>query len=304
MGFASKSVILSMLLILAIILGGCRNEEKLRLLVPEGSTQLSQLTLQNHEDYAVDVVIGADPLVAGFASQGYDVIFAPINLGAKLFHSNPTYQLGAVVVWGNLYLASRSTSLASWEDLDGSQITAFGQGQIPDIVLRYLLEELALSLQLIYVDSSATAASLLAIDPERIVLVAEPSLSSLAEGYPDIQILDLQDEYEALTDQSAFPQAGVFVHKDLDPASKARFLADLAASITAVTGDPDAAAMLAIECGMAYPQAVLAEAIPRSHLAYRTAASAKTDIEDFFRIILDFFPNLIGGSLPDDEFYL
>lgn len=289
--------------LLLCILCGCQKKDQISLLVPIGSTQLAQLYLQNNPDYSVDTVVGSDPLVAGFSARDYDVIVAPVNLGAKLYQSNQAYRLGAVIVWGNYYLAARDATLSSWDDLAGQTVVVFGQGQIPDIVFSYLLSELDITIQPIYVDSSATAASMLAVDADKIVMVAEPSVSSLRQQFPNCQLLDIQEKFGEITDREAFPQAGVFLRSDLDLDQATQCLSDLEQSILQVNSDPEAAAILAVELGMPFPGDVVTQAIPRSHLQYVSAGDAKSAIEAFLSIVLDFSPGLIGGELPDDEFY-
>lgn len=285
------------------VMCGCQKKDQISLLVPIGSTQLAQLYLQNNPDYSVDTVVGSDPLVAGFSARDYDVIVAPLNLGAKLYQSNQAYRLGAVIVWGNYYLASRDTTLTSWNDLAGQTVVIFGQGQIPDIVLSYLLSELDITIQPLYVDSSATAASMLAVEADKIVMVAEPSVSSLKQQFPNCQLLDIQEKFGEVTDRQAFPQAGVFLRQGFDEEQAAQCLSDLEASINRVNSDPEEAANLAVELGMPFPEDVMSQAIPRSHLLYVSAGDAKSAVEAFLSLVLDFSPGLIGGKLPDAEFY-
>lgn len=303
MAFMKKLTVLFVCLIIFLFLWGCQRKANLTLLVTKGSTQLTQLYLQNDTKYQVDVVIGADPLVAGFSSREYDAIIAPLNLGVKLFQSSSDYRLGAIVVWGNYYLASREGQLSSWDDLNSQEVVIFGQGQMPDIICRYLFDQLQLQPEITYVDSTQTSASLCMANAERIVLVAEPSLSLLMQEYPDMRVLDVQEKYRDYTGNQSFPQAGVFYRGDLEMSLVEQLLTDLEASIASVNADPEEAAELAFDLGMNFPIDVLSGAISRSNLRFESASIAKTSIEEFLNIILEFSPSLIGGSLPDDEFY-
>jgi len=44
-------------------------------------------------------------------------------------------------------------------------------------------------------------------------------------------------------------------------------------------------------------------AIPRSNLRFQTSTDATGDVEHFFEQILSLEAGLIGGSLPDEDFY-
>ena len=154
---------------------GCRTTEKVSMMVPYGSPQMSQFYLQDNEDsYDVDIVIGADPLVAAFGSKSHDVIFAPINLGAKMFESKEEYALLGVITWGNYFLVSES-EIVHFSDLDQKSIIVFGRNQVSDILIQYLIEAYQIDVTIIYVDSLSTATAHALLHPQDIVLVAEPS---------------------------------------------------------------------------------------------------------------------------------
>jgi NitT/TauT family transport system substrate-binding protein len=89
----------------------------------------------------------------------------------------------------------------------------------------------------------------------------------------------------------------------MDQATVERLLNDLEKSIQKTVNDIEDSAQLAIDLGMSLPMDVLMQAIPNSHLIYQSAIDSKSAIEGYFQLILDFNPNLIGGALPNDDFY-
>ncbi len=292
------------IIVLLAWLPACINtHDTITMMVPFGSPQLAQLYMQDDHAYAVDVVQGADPLIAAFSSNSHDVIMAPVNLGAKLYQSGAPYVLLAVVTWGNLYLASIDQPLADMTDLEGRTVVAFGQNQPPDIVLRHLLMASSVTVDLTYVDSVANATAHLVATPGAIVLVAEPSLSALMMQYPALHLLDLQAAYEDVEGTSSYPQAGVFVKSDIDEQTKARIKTDLEQSINLVNDDPEAAATLAAGLGIDMPHAVLVSAMPRSHLRFVPAAEARLAVLHFLTLFNTLQPAIFDGWLPDDGFF-
>jgi len=127
------------LLTLSVLLFGCQKEtDVLTIMVPSGSPALAQIYLQqNVEQYRVDVVNGADGLLYAFGSASHDVIFAPTNLGAKLYQSGMNYLFAGTVVWGNYYLIAKNQSTFDIASLEGKNVVVFGQNQTSDIILRY-----------------------------------------------------------------------------------------------------------------------------------------------------------------------
>ncbi len=287
------------------VLSACQKPAAVTVIVPSGSPALAQIYIQSDPDYDVDVVNGADPLVAAFGSGSHDVIFAPTNLGAKMIASGSAYVFAGTVVWGNYYLVTTGKTSFSFSDLAGQTIYAFGPNQTSDIILRHLLTSLDIAADLVFPPDPtvATLAAMFAVDPSLIVMTAEPSLSTIQAAVAGVQVIDLQNVYELVSGTSAYPQAGVFLRADLDPTIAARFLSDLAASVAAVNDDPVGAAADAVDLGFGFTETVMMAAIPGSHLDFVSAADSRVAIEAYFTIIMGINAALIGGTLPNDAFY-
>jgi NitT/TauT family transport system substrate-binding protein len=193
---------------------GCSKSDQIKIMAPQGSPELAVTYLKSHVDYHVDVVIGADPLLAAFSSQTHDVIIAPTHLGAKLYASNFDYIMLGVVVFGNYYFASQSQQLNDLTDINGKEVVIFGQNQTSDIIVKHLFNHFEVEANITYVDSVATANAMLILNPELIILTAEPSLSTLIRSYPNLEILSLDSYYQRLEGQT-YPQASVFVKTSL-----------------------------------------------------------------------------------------
>jgi NitT/TauT family transport system substrate-binding protein len=289
----------------AIGFAGCQTaQEPISVIVPSGSPALSQLFLQEDaESYRVSVVNGADPLIAAFGSVSHDVIFAPTNLGAKLIGSGSGYRFGGTVVWGNYYLVGQTEESFTLASLQNQTIVVFGANQTSDIILRFILSENGITSTFQYVDAVTTATAQFLADDSLFILTAEPSLSVLKANRPEIDIIDLQTEYQNLTGESSYPQAGVFLRSSLDPALARNILGDLRLSVERVNENPQEAAALAVSLGHPFPADVLTSAIPNSHLAFVDAVSSREALEIYFEMILQYNPNLLGGALPGDDFY-
>ncbi|MBN2540584.1 MAG: hypothetical protein JXB08_03560 [Bacilli bacterium] len=277
--------------------------EPLSVMTPAGAPALAQLYIQNSDRYNVDVVVGPDPLIAALLSGSHDFVFAPTNVGAKLYTTGIDYQFLAAVTFGNYYLVSNQEDDFTIASLEGKEIIVFGQNATSDIILQYILEENGVNATLTYVDSVTTANSTYIADDTKIILTAEPSLSVLENAVPGFQYIDLQEEYSAITGSSSYPQAGVFGKTTLTDDQIEQFLADLEASINLVNDDVPAAIVLATEFEYGFSSAVLTTAIPNCHLDYVSALDVKTDLEAYFNIILDMNGVLIGGALPVNDFY-
>lgn len=279
------------------------NEEPLKIITPNGAPALSQIFVQDDaENYAVDVVNGVDPLVAAFGSGSHDLIFAPTNLGAKLYNSGIEYKLIAAITFGNYYLVSMEDNFTI-DSLEGKEIVVFGQNATSDIIIRYILEQNSINATLIYVDAVSTANAEFIADNSKIIMSAEPLLSVLALNVSEFSTIDLQSEYSKITGDSSYPQAGVFAKSALTSRQIRNFLNDLEESVEKVNTDIDATVAKALELEYTFPEAVIRSAIPNSNIDFIKASDVREDLEDYFNIILSMNGVLIGNVLPDDDFY-
>lgn len=294
---SKRSLTFLVCLLLLILISGC-TKDKLSMIVPSGSTQFAQLYLENSDDYETTVVQGADPLVSAFASNSYDIIVAPTNLGAKLYQSKPTYQLAASITWGNYYLVSKSVIIS--DDLEHQEIIAFGQNQTPDAILQYVLEEQVVNIT--YLDSIASVVSEFILDGSKIYLVAEPSLSILKATF-DLSVVDIQDLYQQKTGKDSYPQASVFVHHTLSDREVKKIKDDFKNSIHLANEDPTSASVVAIELGIQIDQDVIVSAIDHSNIMYMSSEDAKSDIVYYLEMLRNFNVVFTGEELPDDSFY-
>lgn len=296
----NKKVFTSMLLLCGLMfISGC-TKDQITMIVPTGGPQYAQLYMQDDQNYDVSIVEGADPLVAAFGSETYDVIFAPTNLGAKLYSSKPTYQLIASVSWGSYYLASTSSFDLNQTSL--SEIIAFGQNQTPDVILQYVLKGNDIESNIIYLDSLSSSLSEFVLDSSKIYLLSEPGLSVLNQTY-EIHTIDLQDAYATLSDTIGYPQASVFANKNLSDKKIKQIKADLESSIDYLLIELDKSFNMAIKQDINVEFDVFEVVVPRLNIKYVDATNAKADIVEYLELLKLFNPKFVGDTLPDDSFY-
>jgi NitT/TauT family transport system substrate-binding protein len=298
-----KKILISVFILLILPLFSCSKTEKLSIIVPLGAPQIAQIYLQESLEYVIDTVNGPDALVASFGSKSHDFIFAPTNLGAKLYNSEIEYVFIAAITFGNYYLATVTEEDFTVESLNGKEIICFGMNATSDIILRYILDSFNIDVTISYVDSLEMANASLILDNSNIILSAEPALSLLKTKVTGIDTIDLQNEYQEITREGSYPQSGVFAKKSLSDNEINTFLSNLEISIDKVNNQLTQTALLGVELELGFTEETLVSAIPNSNILYMTALDARTDLENYFYIIMEMNPSLIGGSLPDDDFY-
>lgn len=276
---------------------GCKSKT-ITILLPTGAPSYGHAYLFNNDQYDIKTVNGADALVSGFNDIGYDLIIAPLNLGAKLYNAKDTYQLIGVITWGNYYLISQNP--ISMENLENRTIKTFGKNQIPDFILQFIMDSYDVTVTYDYLDSLPTVASSFLLNPEDIYLVAEPTLSIL-EQKNSLSYIDLNVLYISLTGETGMPQAGVFAHKKLSNQVIEQYKRDIETSISMIKNEASGHQVLK-DAGIEIDSSIYISAINRSNISFVDIITIKDEITIFLQRIMMFNPAFLD-QLPDASFY-
>ena len=296
-------------LLMVLVLTGCTNTQnndsnkKVSIIAPSGTPALALSSYFIKENVNYEIVGGSDPLVSAFTNATHDIIVAPVNLGAKLYKANGNYIHYKTIVWGNTYIVSKS-SLNSLNDLEGKSITAFGESSTPGIVLKALLKYYNINCDITFVDDVATANSLLMSGQAEIVLSAEPSLSKI-NANKQLSIIDLQDEWKKMTGSYSYPQAAIFVKKEIYKNTVIQEHLKMLDDAIKDTSNPSTVANVAVTIDETFSKLgveVLTNAIPNCH--YELVEDEISPIVAYFNILNDLgLSAMYGNTLPDESFY-
>ncbi len=251
--------------------------------------------------------------IARITSGDVDVVAMPVNLAASLYNKGLDVKLAAVTGEGMLYLVSGSREVsADLQSFIGETIHVPGAGSTPEYVPRYVFEEngIAVGSDVVF-DLSLKAASqlaqmLIAGKVDHAVL-PEPFATMAVTKNPALRrVVDLQSAWAAASGEANYPMTAMLVRGAfLEEHPQAVDIIRMAAadSIDWVNANHAAAAELIEKHGIL--SAALAEpAIPNCSLIYIDAADARSSIEAYLSVLGGYAPASIGGSLPDEAFYL
>lgn len=272
--------------IMALSLVGCSTEEKketsLNILCPTGAPSLAFVSEYENinKNGKIDIVEGSDPLTAALTKKDseYDMIVAPINLGAKLIETNQTdYKIAGVLTWGNLYLVGTSK-----EELNGSgELSLFGGGSVPEKIMNTV--NVQTTLRPTYYNSASLVQQQLLAGNSKVGMLAEPLASATIakakqSGLNLNIIMDLQKEYG----ENGYPQAAIFV-KD---SKKCKDVLDKVNTFT----NSDYSDLkgyleqIGIEKLKLPSIEITVESIDRQNIHYKTAKEAIDEIDNFLRL--------------------
>lgn len=315
--------LIAVMLLSVLPLSGCGREagpESVRIGSLKGPTSLGILDLMDRAEkgetkhpYEFRMAVGADELLPLMAKGELDMALIPANVAAVLYHKT---EGGVCVVdintLGVLYLVTGDEAVAGPADLKGRTICLTGKGATPEASLRYVLDRSGLGegdYVLEYRLEATEVAALLAEDPSRVGLLPQPFATAALMQNGDLRIaIDMNAQWEQLQGgEGGGMVTGVTVvrrefleeHEDVVE----DFLEEHGSSVAAVNGDPEKGAALAVRAGIVAKEAIAAEAIPRCNLVCVTGEEMKAALSAYLEALAGFDAGLIGGALPEEDFY-
>jgi len=304
------------LIITALMLVGCNSRKihnKIKILVPNGIPLIAIGDLIDQDKVTIESVSGPDLLISGMVSKSHDIIIAPLNVGAKLYLNNSSsYQLHSLITFGNTYLVSKkSTPLSSINDVKNEDIMAYGRNSTPDILLKKALASSGINANISYQGGVDQVIPFFVCNPDdpsdvscdvvSYILCAEPLITKLELEYGlELNVLDLQAENEAI------PQAAIFVNPECDEEALTSVLALIEANVQYLNENPQSYAHKIITKHLYFKnlgETIIAHCIPRSNINFMKAVDHKEICENFFMMLNEFNPDLLGGEIPNLEFY-
>ncbi len=304
-----KFIYIFVILFSMLLMVGCIDDssKKVSVIVPTGTPSLGIANVLNDKTLVdANIVSGSDPLIAAFTNASYDVVVAPVNLGAKLYNSNEnfSYILYKTIVWGNYYLVSNE-EIETLENLEGKTVLVFGMNSTPDVVLRTLISAKNINVNLEYVDDVTTANSYLLSGKADIIVSAEPSLTKISAN-KNFYILDLQKQWQQLTGRYSLPQAGIFIKKNIKDEKYLKSVLDkMIESVQMASTKPNVLVANAINVDenlAKIGEETLQKAIGNCNL--RVEETDKEAIEFYFSQVIQLgIGATVGGKLPDEGFY-
>ncbi len=322
--------ILSIIVVVLLIAfaAGCKAEPveeiTINVAVPSGHPTLSMVRMFKHnpslgEGVTVNYESVTDPaLMAGKVASGEaDIAIVPSNLAINLYNRGIEITFAGVSIWGILYIVTTDPNINNWDDLKGETINMLGQGLTPDIITRYLMNDNDVTpdvdVTFNYVAGGQALAQLVIAAGETSItsLMPEPALSKVLMRNSNARIIiDLQEEWtEATGATDGIPQAALIISNDLienHPDVVTAFLTEYEAAIDWLIANPEQAGAYAEELGLGLTAAIVVKSFNegRGNFTFRTAQESREALMDYYRILLGVNPDLIGGALPDDKFFM
>lgn len=257
-----------------------------------------------------------DEMRAGITSGTMQLVVVPTISAANLYNRGLGLRLVNVMTNGLLHIVSGDAGLTTFAALKGKKVALPFRNDTPEFVFHRLLRhnniDAKQDLMLETTGTPIEAIQLLLAGRIDAALVPEPAAAAaivrgMAGGKTIHRVMDIQAEWRKLAGPDAqLPQAGLAVtrgfyekHAELLPKVQ-----EMLEKMTADVNQNPARAAGSAASALELPFPVIERAIPFSNLVATPSRTARPQLEAMFRIHADLDPAMIGGSLPDDGFYV
>lgn len=264
----------------------------------------------NFEVGGVDYTALASKLNTG----DYDIIHCPSNVGAILYNNKDLKEEVEVIDISNLgllYILTTDDSVKSMDDLKGRTVYSIGEGGPPEYTFGYLLDQEGLSddVNFSFRSTPFEVLNLLQDEEDSIALLPQPFVEVAKLLVPDLKVpIDITEEWDNLKLESGVESVTTITivrKKFLEEHEQAvvEYLNLLKKSVEYSLSHVDEAAEWTDTYETFLNPEVAADAIPYVNMCALTGQEMKEKLEGFLKIMYDYNPDAVGGSMPDDDFY-
>ncbi len=258
-----------------------------------------------------DMQNSPDLLVAKVLKEEADIAIVPSNLAAQAFNKGLPYKVVGTPTWGSMYLTS-TEDIKSFEDLKGKEIYTFGKGLTPDIVLRYILSKNDIDpdtdVKIVYLNSAAEMGPAFLGGKTNLAVLPEPLFTAVTAKNEEAKaIFDLNEEWGKVSNaKKGFPQSTLIIKEDLIENNKAfveNFIKEYDNSRKWAIANLVELGDYSEELGISVEKGIINKGIRWTNPEEFNIEEGIVEYETYYKAILDFAPDFIGGKLPSEELY-
>jgi len=312
-----KFITSAIILLLLLGLNSCtkKSTDVIRIGILQGPTAISFVHLMANppqiEGKRIKFIVKSDPqqIQALMLKNELEFAVLPTVMAANLYNKKLNYSMVACPVWGTLYIVSNNADTQNIGDLTGQNISVFGQGATPDVLLQQFLEKN--NIDNVKIDYSFTNNNDLSMallnDRVQIAVVSEPMVSMLQSKSTDIHVvnkLNLQ-EYFQNSDKDIFTQTAFVVRNEFSveyPTTIHEICEAYSSSCNFVNEQPEKTAKLLVDYQIVTNEAIALASLPFCNIRYVASFAIEQEIKKYLEIFHEFNPATIGGKMPDRNF--
>lgn len=251
-----------------------------------------------------------DAVIPQLVSGEADMAIIPPNLAATVYNKTEgKIKILAINNLGVLYLVENGDlGINSIDDLinSGETIYTSGKGATPDLAINEVIRNAGFNesdVNIEYLAEASEVAQKMIAGEAKIALLPEPMVTNVLMKNENAKVaLDVNKLYEEATSSPLISAVLVARSEYLDEIDVPLLLENYEQSIDKANTNVDATAALLGKYDI-MPEEVAKKALPKLALKYIDGDEMKIMVESHLDQLYQSNPQLVGGSLPADDFY-
>lgn len=251
-----------------------------------------------------------DAVIPQLVSGEADMAIIPPNLAATVYNKTEgKIKILAINNLGVLYLVENGDlGINSIDDLinSGETIYTSGKGATPDLAINEVIRNAGFNesdVNIEYLAEASEVAQKMIAGEAKIALLPEPMVTNVLMKNENAKVaLDVNKLYEEATSSPLISAVLVARSEYLDEIDVPLLLENYEQSIDKANTNVDATAALLGKYDI-MPEEVAKKALPKLALKYIDGDEMKIMVESYLDQLYASNPQVVGGSLPADDFY-
>lgn len=240
-----------------------------------------------------------------------DIAIVPSNLAAQAYNKEIPYKLVGTSVWGTLYMMS-TEEIDSFDSLKGKEVYSFGKNLTPDLVFKYVLKENGIEpdkdVSITYLNAASEVGPAFISGKTNLAVLSEPAVTNIMMKKDNAKVVfDFNEEWSKITGiEQGYPQASLIIKSDLIENDKEfvnKFIQVYSENLQWAKENPEKLGEYAEKLEYGITKDMVVNGIERMNMGPLYVEDMKKEYEVYYNVLLDFAPDVIGGKLPDEEFY-
>lgn len=313
-------VIILTVIFTASVLSGCAkdNDDAVDIYLPDGAPALALVSIFDKTEIGgkkVTFTVVPSANIGGYVMSGQaDMAIVPTNMAAIIYNNGNPYKYISSNTHGNLFIVGKS-ELRSLSDLKGTVVGVIGQGQVPDMVFKTLLNNEKVDFVegdspidgkvTLYYGASDGGLLLPMINQKKVDygLLGEPAVTTALSKIDGLKVVfDIQKLWGG-----GFEQAGLLASDDLSDEFIEDFFAELEKNSDFALNDPTKALERIndrfIDGSETTVKVLNEDTVRRSNIKLVKAKDCKEEVMQLLSAFYSLNPSSVGGKVPDEGFF-
>lgn len=264
------------------------------------------------EKYDFSIEATADVISQKILQNEIDVALIPANMASILYNkTNGGVRVLDVCANSVLDIVAQKGTVSSFADVAGKTIYTMGKGTSPEYVLNYLLQQAGLT-SAVHVEFKQEAAEViqaLVDDPAAIAVLPQPFATVAPTKVSGFEIaMDLESAWEEYAPEGSRLVCGVTVLRQQYLEEHERLAEEFVRhqddSVKKALNQIGDTAKLVVKYGIIENEEIAKKAIPYCGLSCTRNEDMRRAVNGYLTVLSSMDAASIGGSVPDEHFYI